>query len=317
MFDWMSALFAELHGHVFQTAVLPVLHAIGIGGYAELAFDATEFFLIGAIEVTALAIVLGSLERWYPLEQQEESEKKVDVLYTLLQRLGFVPLLMFGLLTPVIGALDGWMRLNDVIPWKIEDAWPALNSSPLLSFMVYLVLLDFVAYWLHRWQHRVTFWWALHALHHSQRSMSFWTDNRNHLLDDVLTSAAFALVALAIGVPPGQFVTIVVATRIVESLSHANLKLAFGRIGDYLLVSPRFHRVHHAIGMGHEGRMQGCNFAVLFPAWDVLFGTANFEQVYPPTGIRDQLDGREYGRGFWQQQWLGLKRLGSSVVPRS
>jgi sterol desaturase/sphingolipid hydroxylase (fatty acid hydroxylase superfamily) len=58
----------------------------------------------------------------------------------------------------------------------------------------------------------------------------------------------------------------------------------------------------------------GSNFGVLLPWWDMLFGTANFEQRYDPTGIRDQLEtdgeiGRDYGRGFWAQQWLGLKRL--------
>lgn len=313
MLDEIDSLFAALHGRVFETGVLPLLHSLGFGGYAEWAFDATEFFLIGAIEITALAIVLGSMERWWPLETQEGDEKRVDVIYTLLQRLGFVPLMLFALLTPVIGGIDGWLRMQDVIPWKLEDALPMLNDSHLLSFLVYLVILDFVAYWLHRWQHRVTFWWALHSLHHSQRSMTFWTDNRNHLLDDVLINGIFALVALLIGVPPAAFVTIVVATRVVESLAHANLKLGFGRIGNYLLVSPQFHRVHHAIGAGHEGPVRGCNFAVLFPAWDVLFGTANFEKTYPPTGIQDQLDGIEYGRGFWAQQWLGIKRLGSTL----
>ncbi len=87
------------------------------------------------------------------------------------------------------------------------------------------------------------------------------------------------------------------------------MRLSFGRIGDRLLVSPHFHRRHHAIGDGHEGALRGCNFAVLFPIWDVLFGSANFEPGYPATGIRDQLDGRDYGRGFWSQQWLGLKRM--------
>jgi sterol desaturase/sphingolipid hydroxylase (fatty acid hydroxylase superfamily) len=53
----------------------------------------------------------------------------------------------------------------------------------------------------------------------------------------------------------------------------------------------------------------GANFAVLFPVWDVLFGTARFDDVYGPTGLRDQAAGRDYGRGFWAQQWLGLKRL--------
>ncbi|MEO8101805.1 MAG: sterol desaturase family protein [Betaproteobacteria bacterium] len=313
MLDAIENLFAELHGRVFETGVLPLLHAVGFGGYAELAFDATEFFLVGAIEISLLAMVLGLLEKWRPLEAQQDGEKRVDVIYTMLQRLGFVPLMMFALLRPLVDGIDGWLRMHDIIPWKLEDAVPVLNDSHLLSLVVYLVILDFVAYWLHRWQHRVSYWWALHSLHHSQRSMSFWTDDRNHLLDDVLIDGAFALVALLIGVPPAAFVTIIVATRVVESLAHANLRFSFGRVGDRVLVSPLFHRVHHAIGTGHEGPARGCNFAVLFPAWDVLFQTANFDNHYPRTGIRDQLQGVDYGRGFWAQQWLGLRRLGSCV----
>lgn len=72
-------------------------------------------------------------------------------------------------------------------------------------------------------------------------------------------------------------------------------------------MSPRYHRLHH--GIGHEGAARGCNFATLFPVWDMLFGTAHFERAYPPTGIRDQLDGRDYGQGFWSQQWLALRRM--------
>ncbi|RZJ12391.1 MAG: fatty acid hydroxylase, partial [Haliea sp.] len=76
-------------------------------------------------------------------------------------------------------------------------------------------------------------------------------------------------------------------------------------------------RLHHSIGIGHETpvgegivRPGGHNFGVLLPWWDQLFGTANFELRYDPTGVRDQVEqGRDYGRGFWSQQWLGLKRL--------
>jgi len=208
-----------------------------------------------------------------------------------------------------VDGLDGWLRLRGFIPPKIEDAFPSLFAHPFVSFLAYLVILDFVLYWVHRAQHGLRFWWALHALHHSQREMTFWTDDRNHLLDMVLTDFVLAVVALAIGVAPGQFVAIVAVSRALESLAHANVRLSFGRVGERLLVSPRFHRVHHAIGLGHEGGSRGCNFAVLFPAWDHLFGTANPVREYPATGIRDQLHGRDYGEGFWRQQWLGLKRL--------
>jgi sterol desaturase/sphingolipid hydroxylase (fatty acid hydroxylase superfamily) len=308
--NFVSTQFAALHGHIFETGVLPLLHALGFGGYAEQAFDGTEFFLIGALEITLLSIVLGAAEKWWPVEaQKDERAKRVDMIYTMLHRLGFIPLAIFLLLMPVVDAVDGAMRMHDIIPWKLEDALPFLNDSPWLSFAFYLVILDLVAYWLHRAQHQFNWWWALHSLHHSQREMSFWSDDRNHLLDDLLIDGVFALVALLIGVAPGQFVTLLVASRVIESLSHANLRLSFGRIGEYLLVSPRFHRVHHGIGVGHEGEARGCNFAVLFPVWDVIFRTANFENSYPATGVRDQLAGAEYGLGFWSQQGLGLKRL--------
>jgi sterol desaturase/sphingolipid hydroxylase (fatty acid hydroxylase superfamily) len=52
------------------------------------------------------------------------------------------------------------------------------------------------------------------------------------------------------------------------------------------------------------------NFGVLLPWWDMLCGTANFEHRFERTGLQDQVaQGRDYGRGFWSQQWLGFKRL--------
>jgi sterol desaturase/sphingolipid hydroxylase (fatty acid hydroxylase superfamily) len=121
-------------------------------------------------------------------------------------------------------------------------------------------------------------------------------------------------VAQIIGVAPGQFVAIVALMQLSESLQHANLRLWFGRWGERLWVSPRFHRLHHSIGIGHESggknTLGGHNFGVLLPWWDMLFGTVNFELRFDPTGVRDQVEqGRDYGSGFWSQQWLGLKRL--------
>jgi hypothetical protein len=58
---------------------------------------------------------------------------------------------------------------------------------------------------------------------------------------------------------------------------------------------------------------------VLLPVWDMLLGTANFTPALVATGVRDQLPqtapdgrvlaGRDDGRGFRAQQWLGLKRM--------
>ena len=62
----------------------------------------------------------------------------------------------------------------------------------------YLLLFDLVDYALHRAQHHFDWWWQLHAVHHSQRQMTMWSDNRNHLLDDVIRDCIIVVVAQGI-----------------------------------------------------------------------------------------------------------------------
>jgi sterol desaturase/sphingolipid hydroxylase (fatty acid hydroxylase superfamily) len=152
--------------------------------------------------------------------------------------------------------------------------------------------------------------------------MTLWSDSRNHLLDDVLRDLIWVVVAQLIGIPPGQFVAVVAFTQLSENLQHANLRLWFGALGERLWISPRFHRLHHSIGIGHESHgkatLGGHNFGVLLPWWDMLFGTADFRLQFEPTGVRDQVEqGVDYGQGFWSQQWLGVTRLLALFKPRS
>jgi sterol desaturase/sphingolipid hydroxylase (fatty acid hydroxylase superfamily) len=265
--------------------------------------------------------VIAPLQRWRPVEAVVDRHAvRIDILYTLIHRLGLFRLALFFGVDPLVQAVRGALAVRGIGGWQLDQAfaswWPGVTDTALAAFVVYLVVFDFADYWIHRGQHRFGWWWALHALHHSQRQMTMWTDSRNHLLDDLMRDTLLVVLAAAIGVPPGQFIAVVAFTQWVENLAHANVRLSFGRLGERLLVSPRFHRLHHAIGIGHEsygpGTLGGHNFAVLFPLWDMLFRSADFRDRYEPTGIRDQLaqeGARDYGRGFWTQQWLGLVRL--------
>jgi sterol desaturase/sphingolipid hydroxylase (fatty acid hydroxylase superfamily) len=307
----LAGVVGALQGWLFQTVVLPLLAWSGALQYTEDAFNGTEEFVLGALEIGLLAAILLPLERLRPYERAPNAAPavRVDVIYTLLHRLGIFPLFYFFAFRPLFDAAQAWLHLHGVPTIGLETLLPGLAEAPLAAFVAYLVVLDFAQYWVHRAQHRFDWWWALHAVHHSQRQMTFWTDNRNHLLDSVITDSVFAALALAIGVPPAQFALLVVLSRMIESLSHANVRLWFGAIGERLLVSPRFHRLHHAIVASPHGDYRGANYAVLFPLWDVLFGTADFRGEPGPTGIDDQLSGRDYGGGFWAQQWLGLMRM--------
>ena len=306
---WLANGVNALQRAIFEGLVQPLLFAAGGMRYAEELYDLTEWVVLGAIEVTVLWLVLGALERRWPVEPVTDRRAvRTDVVYTLLHRLGGFTLLMFALLTPAMDWIESELRLLGVSRVNVDQLWPGVTDLAMVSFVIYLVLFDFVDYWLHRLQHRWPWWWVLHAVHHSQRQMTLWSDNRNHLLDDLLRDAAMALVAVAVGVGPGQFVALLIATRMIQSLQHANLRLRYPGPMERWLVSPSFHRLHHAIGFGHEGAARGVNFAVLFPMWDRLFGTADFRPGFLPTGIRDQLDGRDYGRGFWSQQWRAFGR---------
>ena len=302
---------------LFEHLVQPLLFGLGAANLLEDGFRATGWLLVGLLQVCVLVTVVRALERWRPVEAVVDRQAvRVDVLYTLLHRLGLFRLALFFTLDAAMLALAGEMRQLGLSAWQLDAFWPGVSDLPWVSFLLYLLLFDFVDYWIHRGQHGVSAWWQLHALHHSQRQMTMWSDNRNHLLDDLVRDAILATVALAVGVAPAQFVAIVACTQLVESLAHANVRLSFGPVLGRLLVSPGFHRTHHQIGIGHEsggpGTLGGHNFAVLFPLWDLLFGTARLQPDYGPTGIRDQLPeagGRDYGRGFWAQQRLGLQRL--------
>jgi len=313
--DWFSLVQAW----IFETIVDPFIYYAGLGEFTEVAFEGVEWFLIGVCELVILYLILRPLEALIPVHTIENKYARWnDFIYTALHRLGIFSLLIFSGLTPALDSLTALVHMQGMNPFNLERLWPGMVDHPVMVFFVYVVVLDFCDYWYHRAQHQFDWWWALHSVHHSQRDMNLWSDNRNHLLDDILHDIFMGLIALVIGVQPSQYALLVVMTRMIQSLQHANVRLHFGKWGEYFLVSPRYHRTHHAIGVGHEsagsGTLGGHNFAVLMPIWDVLFGTVMFTNTFYPTGIRDQLpppqgEARDYGSGFWSQQYLGLCRL--------
>jgi sterol desaturase/sphingolipid hydroxylase (fatty acid hydroxylase superfamily) len=305
----LAAAFHAVQAAVFEAIVLPVVRGLNLTAFSSEAFDGTEVFLLGVVQIALMVAILRPLERWRPAQSFEIAhERRTDVVYTLLHRLGGFALISFALLTPLLDSAEAQLRLWGITRLHLDGvSW--LAASPTALFAAYFVVLDFVGYWIHRAQHRVGLWWQLHALHHANPSMSLWSDNRNHLLDDLLIDAGMVAVSWFIGIEPAQFALWVLVSRWLQSLQHANVRLGFGTLGERLLVSPHFHRTHHALSSGYEGPARGCNFGVVLPWWDVLFGTAKFHAPPEPTGVRDTALGREYGIGFWSQQWLGLLRL--------
>ena len=303
--DDVISLFSDTQQWVFESLVQPLMFHLGLGNLLAEGYNATGWLLVGVVQILVMLLLIGPLQRWRPVEAlADRATVRVDMLYTLIHRLGVFRLALFFSLDPVLDALFGAWRVAGLTTFHLDAVWPGVTDHAVISLLMYLLVMDALDYGIHRGQHRFEWWWRLHALHHAQRQMTMWSDNRNHLLDDVIRSVIVVVVAQLIGIAPSQFVVIVALTQLSESFHHANLRLWFGRFGERLWVSPRFHRQHHSMQDGQH------NFGVLLPWWDMLCGTANFEHRFERTGLQDQVaQGRDYGRGFWSQQWLGFKRL--------
>ncbi len=299
--------FADAAGWLHANLVVPALYEIGATEWEETAFTWTLLALYGIAQMAVAFAICTPFEHWRPVERWGDRRVVVtDIIYTLIARIGILPLFGFVLFQQIQVWINGSLTDIGWVPPNLERLFPWLLHWPTVTFLLYAVVLDLADYWRHRLQHTFGWWWALHSVHHSQKQMTFWTDDRNHVLDDLISMVWFGAVALLIGVPPEQFPLIVLLLRLLESFSHANVRLSFGRIGERLLVSPRFHRAHHGVLAAGE---RSVNFGVILPLWDVIFGTADFNRaVYPRTGDPNGPAAMATG-GWWMQQWLGLRRM--------
>jgi sterol desaturase/sphingolipid hydroxylase (fatty acid hydroxylase superfamily) len=314
MFDALIRVWVDASGAVYEGAVQPLLYAAGWMMWADRAQEWVDFALLGVVQIAVVYAVCRPLEAFRPVEAvTDHAAIRTDVIYTLLAKLGLLPLIAFVLLSAAERTMMGLLADTGFVVPTLETLFPGLREQPLLALLLYAVILDFGEYWRHRFQHMFGWWYALHSVHHAQRQMTFWTDDRNHLLDDAIAALWFGAVALLIGVAPAQFVLIVMLRQLAESLSHANVRLDFGRVGERLLVSPRFHRIHHGeLSAGEHGR----NYAVMLPLWDWLFGTADFDrESYPRTGDPNAPEGLATG-GWVRQQVDGFRELARALRGR-
>ena len=302
MIDPLSMAAGWLH----ETILLPLLYQLGLMQWEDISYNWAVFACYGVAQVALTLAICLPLERWRPVERWADHRAEwVDVFYTLLSRVGVLPLVTFVLFYQLQVAVNGWLTDHGWVPPTLERLVPALLGHTVLTFLCYAVILDFAEYWRHRLSHRFAWWWALHSLHHAQRQMTFWSDDRNHLLDEVIGTVWFLVIGLLIGIPPLQFPLLVLLLRFLESLSHANARVSFGWLGDRLLISPRFHRAHHGVLAAGQ---RSANYGAILPWWDMLFGTADFDRAYVRTGDPGAEEAMHTGT-YVQQQMAGLRRM--------
>jgi sterol desaturase/sphingolipid hydroxylase (fatty acid hydroxylase superfamily) len=315
--EWNAAVTA-LSSH----AIAPLLGWLHLERLADDPREIATALLISSVQVLIVAAVFRPLEALVPAERWiDRRYARIDRFYTLFKLFGVLPIftyLLFDPLTSWVGGLldgssgsaggsDGLLNLQRMFPW--------LRQHALLLFLAYFAIFDLVYYLYHRLQHAVPCLWALHSLHHSQRQLNCWSNDRDHYLDDLFEVLVITGTSLLIGVAPVDYALLILAGELIQNFSHANVRIGFGRIADKLIVDPKYHRLHHMVIDPERPHMHNCNFALVFPAWDILFGTALYNEKTHPTGVDDPAIDADNMRGFVGQQVAGFKRF-LAALPR-
>ena len=154
---------------------------------------------------------------------------------------------------------------------KLIVAFPEQLGPLWLQFLLVLLLVSFVRYWIHRFQHANEFLWKLHSYHHQVQDLQATNTYVSHPIDFALRNVVVFLVLGVIGFDPLVLLVAVPLSNISGTFSHCGADLRAGLL-NYVLVTPEVHRWHHTSQVP-EGYKYSCNYGVEFSFWDILFGT--------------------------------------------
>lgn len=126
---------------------------------------------------------------------------------------------------------------------------------------------DFIFYWIHRVDHVVRLFWAVHVTHHSSDKFNLTTGFRSSVFQPVYRFVWFIPLVL-IGFEPFDIFIMYSVTQIYGILVHTKYVNKLGFL-EYVLVTPSHHRVHHASNVEYLDK----NMGMVLICWDQLFGT--------------------------------------------
>ena len=218
-----------------------------------------------------------------------------DVAYAWFYNSGAFRLLGASLIYSVVQDQLSFMRLG------------LLEGLPIVAVgFLYLVIADFMNYWMHRAEHSIPFLWQFHSVHHASEEINFLTAYRVHPFSRLLFGISEVVLLILLGVPPTWWLPFSLARGFLASVQHTELDWSYGPLYP-ILVSPVFHRLHHS----RERRDFDSNYSQLFCIWDYLFGTANPSRT-PPVAVG--VEGLPPEPTLMGQFWGPFRRIARSGV---
>ncbi len=239
---------------------------LAVSGYRDFNFQHLFLFLglsIGALilEAMILGYEKSSIKRIFSFN---DNSSKTDLISYLMDISGLIKITAAICTFGIFYKLTGWIKTQTGIDLilKVE---PGLARD-----IIAYIIIDFFYYWRHWLMHKVPVLWNFHKFHHTAKSFNMITLHRFHILHAAYVGFFGGLVFLLIGYNHVMSYLWILVIRYIHSLLvHSQLDWGWGFIGRFIVVSPRFHRIHHSIKDEHVDKNMGNT--LIF--WDILFGT--------------------------------------------
>jgi sterol desaturase/sphingolipid hydroxylase (fatty acid hydroxylase superfamily) len=199
-----------------------------------------------------------------------------------------------GVVVIVIAAIAGVRAAPDDLVAELVARSPMLRLPLPLQVALTLLVADLLGYWIHRAFHRGRLW-RFHAIHHGAEPLGMLSAVRVHPIDELVVGLLRVVPMVLLGFRFDVVATVAPLLGLWAIVLHANVDWRFGWLR-FLIATPAFHRWHHA----HPSVAADCNFAGLFPLWDLVFGTFRLPAALPErVGVREVLPRTVLGQLAW------------------
>jgi len=162
---------------------------------------------------------------------------------------------------PALLALPGagWLYEHRIYSWDMGSPW---------SWVVLFLTLEFAYYWFHRASHRVRWFWANHAVHHSPNQFNLSAAYRLGWLGKLTFTLVFFSPLAWIGFAPQVILLAFAINLLYQFWLHAEWIPKLGFL-EGIINTPSAHRVHHAANTEYLD----ANYGGVLLVFDRLFGT--------------------------------------------
>jgi alkylglycerol monooxygenase len=188
--------------------------------------------------------------------------------------------------------------------WLVKHIAVFSVQNTVVAAIIAFIVLDFQGYWVHRWAHKINFFWNKHAVHHSSEDFNLACALRQSISSFVTLFTFFLIPAALLGVPR-EVIAIVAPIHLFAQFWYHTEHIKRMGFLEHIIVTPSHHRVHHAINPEYMDK----NFAQIFIVFDKWFGTFQEEMpdVPPVYGITRPAQTWNPIKINFQHLWLLIK----------